>query len=463
MMFQGKIRHIHFVGIGGSGMSGIAEVLLNQGFIITGSDMQRSKTVDRLRTMGAQITIGHTPSNIDGAHVLVTSTAIPKHNVEVVEANKRSIPVIPRAEMLAELMRMKYGLAIAGSHGKTTTTSMVAMCLVAGGMDPTTVIGGKLDAFGSSAKLGHGDYLVAEADESDGSFMLLSPTIAVVTNIDPEHLDHWKTEENLIEGFHQFVSKVPFFGCAILCYDDRRVRTLIPSIQRRIITYGLDANADVRAIHIRQDGLNTSFIVVHKQESLGRITISMPGKHNISNALAAIAMSLELNVPFATIQQGLHQFGGVNRRFTVTKEGRLTTEPSSKPITLIDDYAHHPTEITATLTAARQAWPTRRIIGVFQPHRFTRLRDHWEEFANCFEEIDQVIVCPVYTAGEKPIEGFDAPSISNKIGSKATLASSLDEAHTVIASRLKGNDIVITLGAGNVNIICTTLGELING
>ena len=463
MMFQGKIRHIHFVGIGGSGMSGIAEVLLNQGFIITGSDMNTSKTIERLRSLGAQITIGHTPSNIDGAHVLVTSTAIPKRNVEVVEANKRSIPVIPRAEMLAELMRMKYGLAIAGSHGKTTTTSMVAMCLVAGGMDPTTVIGGKLDAFGSSAKLGHGDYLVAEADESDGSFMLLSPTIAVVTNIDPEHLDHWKTEENLIVGFHQFVSKVPFFGCAFLCYDDRHVRTLIPSIQRRIITYGLDPKADVRAIHIRQDGLSTSFIVVHKQESLGRITISMPGQHNISNALAAIAMSLELNIPFATIQQGLHQFGGVNRRFTVTKEGPLKTNPNSKSITLIDDYAHHPTEINATLTAARQAWPTRRIIGVFQPHRFTRLRDHWEEFSDCFKDIDQVIVCPVYTAGEKPIEGFNAANISEKIGGKASLVSSLDEAHTVIAKRLTADDIVITLGAGNVNHICTTLGELIDG
>ena len=463
MMFQGKIRHIHFVGIGGSGMSGIAEVLLNQGFIITGSDMQTSKTIERLRSLGAQITIGHTPSNIDGAHVLVTSTAIPKQNVEVVEANKRSIPVIPRAEMLAELMRMKYGLAIAGSHGKTTTTSMVAMCLVAGNMDPTTVIGGKLDAFGSSAKLGNGDYLVAEADESDGSFMLLSPTIAVVTNIDPEHLDHWKTEENLIDGFHQFVSKVPFFGCAILCYDDRRVRTLIPSIQRRIITYGLDPKADVRAIHIRQDGLSTSFIVVHKQESLGRINISMPGQHNISNALAAIAMSLELNIPFATIQQGLHQFGGVNRRFTVTKEGPLRTAPNSKPITLIDDYAHHPTEINATLTAARQAWPTRRIIGVFQPHRFTRLRDHWEDFAKSFEQIDQVIVCPVYTAGEKPIEGFDASNISKEIGIKASLVSSLDEAHTEITNRLIADDIVITLGAGNVNHICTTLGELIHG
>ena len=463
MMFRGKIRHIHFVGIGGSGMSGIAEVLLNQGFIITGSDMNDSKTVVRLRALGAQITIGHKSANIDGAHVLVTSTAIPKHNVEVVEANNRGIPVIPRAEMLAELMRMKYGLAIAGSHGKTTTTSMVAMCLVAGGMDPTTVIGGKLDAFGSSAKLGHGDYLVAEADESDGSFMLLSPTIAVVTNIDPEHLDHWKTEENLIQGFHRFVSKVPFFGCAILCYDDQRVRTLIPSIQRRIITYGLDPDADVRAIHIRQEGLSTSFIVVHRQESLGRVTISMPGTHNISNALAAIAMSLELNIPFATIQQGLHRFGGVNRRFTVTKEGPLTHSPESKAVTIIDDYAHHPTEINATLTAARQAWQDRRIIGVFQPHRFTRLRDHWEEFANCFEHVDQVVVCPVYTAGEKPIEGFDAAGIAEKIGDKATLATSLDHAHSFIANQLIEDDIVITLGAGNVNNICTTLGELIDG
>ncbi len=461
MMFQGKIRHIHFVGIGGSGMSGIAEVLLNQGFIITGSDMKTSKTVERLRSLGAQISLGHTASNIDGAHVLVTSTAIPKSNVEVVEANARSIPVIPRAEMLAELMRMKYGLAIAGSHGKTTTTSMVAMCLVTGGMDPTTVIGGKLDAFGSSAKLGNGDYLVAEADESDGSFMLLSPTIAVITNIDPEHLDHWGTEENLIDGFHQFVSKVPFFGCAVLCYDDRRVRSLIPTIQRRIITYGIDSKADVRAIHIRQEGLSASFIVVHKQESLGRISISMPGKHNILNALAAIAISLELNIPFTTIQKGLDKFTGVNRRFTVTHQGSL--QPNQPPITLVDDYAHHPTEIVATLSAARQAWPDRRIIGVFQPHRFTRLRDHWTEFATAFEHVDHVVVCPVYRAGEQPIDGVNSTSITKEIGEKAVRVESLDAAHTHIQHSWQPHDVVITLGAGNVNTLCSTLGELLHG
>jgi UDP-N-acetylmuramate--alanine ligase len=461
MMFQGKIRHIHFVGIGGSGMSGIAEVLLNQGFIITGSDMKTSKTIERLRSLGAQINLGHTASHIDGAHVLVTSTAIPKSNVEVVEAHERNIPVIPRAEMLAELMRMKYGLAIAGSHGKTTTTSMVAMCLVAGGMDPTTVIGGRLDAFGSSAKLGHGDYLVAEADESDGSFMLLSPTIAVVTNIDPEHLDHWKTEDNLIQGFHKFVSKVPFFGCAVLCYDDRRVRSIIPSIQRRIITYGLDSNADVRAIHIRQEGLETSFIVVHKQESLGRVSISMPGIHNILNSLAAIAISLELNIPFATIQRGLHQFSGVNRRFTVRSVA--PKEQQGEDITLVDDYAHHPTEILATLKAARQAWPSRRIIGVFQPHRFTRLRDHWSEFSTCFDNVDQVVVCPVYTAGEKPIEGIDGNSIAQAIGEKAVSVTSLEQAHQTIVDQWEGDDVIITLGAGNVNTLCSTLGDLLHG
>ena len=461
MMFQGKIKHIHFVGIGGSGMSGIAEVLLNQGFIITGSDMKTSSVVNRLRELGAQIALGHTPSNIDGAHVLVTSTAIPKTNVEVIEAHKRHIPVIPRAEMLAELMRMKYGLAIAGSHGKTTTTSMVAMCLVAGGMDPTTVIGGKLDAFGSSAKLGNGDYLIAEADESDGSFLLLSPTIAVITNIDPEHLDYWKTEENLIDGFHRFVSKVPFFGCAVLCYDDRRVRSLIPTLQRRIITYGISEHADVRAIHVRQEGLETSFIVVHKQESLGRISISMPGRHNILNALAAICISLELNIPFVTIQQGLHQFSGVNRRFTIRHHRALLDNQA--PITIVDDYAHHPTEITATLSAARQAWPHRKIVAIFQPHRFTRLRDHWTEFANCFENVDQVVVCPVYTAGEKPIDGINEANIATAIGSNACHVDSLDEANQRIQSEWSAGDVIITLGAGNVNTLCTTLGDLLHG
>lgn len=461
MMFQGKIKHIHFVGIGGSGMSGIAEVLLNQGFIITGSDMKTSSVVNRLRELGAQIALGHTPSNIDGAHVLVTSTAIPKTNVEVVEAHKRHIPVIPRAEMLAELMRMKYGLAIAGSHGKTTTTSMVAMCLVAGGMDPTTVIGGKLDAFGSSAKLGNGDYLIAEADESDGSFLLLSPTIAVITNIDPEHLDYWKTEENLINGFHRFVSKVPFFGCAVLCYDDRRVRSLIPTLKRRIITYGLSEKSDVRAIHIRQEGLETSFIVVHKQESLGRISISMPGKHNILNALAAICISLELNIPFTTIQQGLHQFSGVNRRFTIRHHRSI--QVGEAPITIVDDYAHHPTEIVATLSAARQAWPHRKIFAIFQPHRFTRLRDHWAEFASCFENVDQVIVCPVYAAGEKSIDGIDAANIATDIGSNAYNVQSLDEAKQRVQSEWSAGDVIITLGAGNVNTLCTTLGDLLHG
>ena len=393
--------------------------------------------------------------------MLVTSTAIPKSNVEVVEAHQRKIPVIPRAEMLAEISKEMTRVVIAGSHGKTTTTAMVLHVMQHAGVPTNYMVGAQLEGFDCNARTGQGEWMVVEADESDGTFNRLPATIAVVTNIDPEHLDHWKTEDNLIQGFHQFVSKVPFFGCAVLCYDDRRVRSIIPSIQRRIITYGLDSKADVRAIHIRQEGLETSFIVVHKQESLGRISISMPGIHNILNSLAAIAISLELNIPFATIQRGLHQFSGVNRRFTVRSVA--PKEPQGENITLVDDYAHHPTEILATLKAARQAWPDRRIIGVFQPHRFTRLRDHWNDFSTSFDNIDQVVVCPVYTAGESPIEGFDGDSIAKAIGDKAISVTSLEQAHRTIVERWKGNDVVITLGAGNVNTLCATLGDLLHG
>lgn len=459
-MFQGKIRHIHFVGIGGSGMNGIAEVLITLGFIVTGSDMSVNANTKRLEKLGCQITIGHHIRNIDGAHVLVTSTAIPAHNIEVVEAKSRGVPVIPRAEMLAELMRMKYGLAIAGSHGKTTTTSMLAMCLVKGELDPTTVIGGKLDAFGSSAKLGYGDFLVAEADESDGSFLLLNPTIAVLTNIDPEHLDHWGSEENLIEGFLQFASSVPFFGCAVLCMDDERVRNLIPHIERRIVTYGFHADADIRAIHVRQRGLETKFIVAVRNESLGSITINMPGRHNISNALAAIAVSLELNIPFEKIQAGLNHFSGVNRRFTIRSNGQLPQ--GGDVVTVIDDYAHHPTEIVATLSAAKTAWPERRIRAIFQPHRYTRLRDHWTDFANAFENADETIICPVYAAGEKPLPECDLSKLSEEMPATNILVDSLEAVHTHIQQHIQPGDVIITLGAGNVNQLCQSIGALLN-
>ena len=454
-MFQGKIRHIHFVGIGGSGMNGIAEVLITLGFIVTGSDMGVNANTKRLEKLGCQITIGHHIRNIDGAHVLVTSTAIPAHNIEVVEAKSRGVPVIPRAEMLAELMRMKYGLAIAGSHGKTTTTSMLAMCLVKGELDPTTVIGGKLDAFGSSAKLGHGDFLVAEADESDGSFLLLNPTIAVLTNIDPEHLDHWGSEENLIEGFRQFASSVPFFGCAVLCMDDDRVRNLIPHIERRIVTYGFHAEADVRAIHVRQRGLETSFIVAVRNESLGSITIHMPGQHNISNALAAIAVSLELNIPFEKIQAGLNHFSGVNRRFTIRSNGQLPQ--GGDVVTVIDDYAHHPVEIEAFLKSVRDLFPGKKITAIFQPHLYTRTRDFAEGFSSSLSLADEVILLDIYPARELPIEGVSSQMILNQISIENKFISSKEE----LINKIKQvkPEVLLTIGAGDIDKLVSPIKE----
>lgn len=460
-MFQGKITHIHFVGIGGTGMNGIAEVLLNMGFTITGSDLSHSSTVERLEDMGATVHIGHEPKNIIGAHVVVKSTAIPNHNIEIVTAKEQNIPVIPRAEMLAELMRMKYGIAVAGTHGKTTTTSMLALCLYEGGLDPTTVIGGRLDALGSSAKMGHGEYLVAEADESDGSFMLLSPTIAVITNIDPEHLEYWKTEENLIDGFTRFASKVPFFGCAVLCLDHHRVQSIVPKIHRRIVTYGLSSQAMIRATHINQVGLSTEFTVIHNNNVLGKVHTNMPGKHNISNALAAIAVSLELNIPFSKIQKALNNFDGVNRRFTIRAKGAL--EAGTEEVTVIDDYGHHPVEIEATLQAARDSWPVTSITAIFQPHRYSRVRDHFDDFCQSFNNANRVIIVPIYSAGERPIEGLDQHSLAEKMkafGHRNVLAvNSLEEATEIVTQTWKAGEIVITLGAGNVNQVCSQLKE----
>jgi len=464
-MFQGRIKHLHFVGIGGSGMNGIAEVLINLGFTVTGSDLKSSATVERLEQLGGKVFIGHSATNIQGAHVLIKSTAIPDSNIEIMEAKNQNIPVIPRAEMLAELMRMKYGIAVAGTHGKTTTTSMLAMCLSEGELDPTIVIGGRLDAIRSSAKLGHGEYLVAEADESDGSFMLLSPTVAIITNIDPEHLDHWKSEENLINGFIQFAKKVPFFGFAVLCLDHDRVQSILPKIERRVITYGFSSQADVRAINVRQNGLLTTFTVLQLNKELGDITTSMPGEHNISNALAAIATSIELNIPFSKIQQSLNNFGGVNRRFSIRAEGRLFE--NTPAITVIDDYAHHPVEIRATLQAARQCWPDRRIIAIFQPHRYTRVQDLFEDFCRSFNDANHVVVCPVYRAGEQPIDGIDQYGIAKAIKDfghrSAYSVESLENALEHIQKYILPGDVIITLGAGNVNVLCEQIGVHLDG
>jgi UDP-N-acetylmuramate--alanine ligase len=454
MMFRGKVRTVHFVGIGGIGMSGIAEVLLNQGFAVTGSDLRASANVKRLRGLGAVVHVGHGPDNIGDADVVVRSTAVSEENPEVAAAVRRHIPVIRRAEMLAELMRLKHGIAVAGTHGKTTTTSMLATCLGAGGLDPTVVIGGRLDSLGgTNAKLGAGDYLVAEADESDGTFLFLSPTVAVVTNIDPEHMDHYGSEENLERAFHQFVNRVPFYGFAVLCQDHPTVQRLIPLVRRRVVTYGFARQADYRAAHVVADGLTSRFDVFRGEERLGAVQLRMPGRHNIANAVGAIATAMELSVSFADVQRALHDFTGVQRRFTLVGE---TAE-----VMVIDDYGHHPVEIRATLAGAAEAFPDRRIVAVFQPHRYSRVHDLWADFCGAFNDAAHVVVTPVYPAGEPPIQGVDHNQLAHDMwerGHRGTVSvDDLDGAVEHLAAEVRAGDVVITLGAGNVNAVCQAL------
>jgi UDP-N-acetylmuramate--alanine ligase len=463
-MFRGKVQRIHFVGIGGTGMSGIAEVLLTMGFTVTGSDVKEGDAVRRLRALGGRVDIGHDAGHVVGADVVVQSTAIPSTNVEVEAAEAGNIPVIRRAEMLAELMRMKYGLAVAGTHGKTTTTSMLARCLHHGGLDPTVVIGGRLDALAGSARLGAGAYMVAEADESDGTFMLLAPTVAVVTNIDPEHLDHWGDTDALVQGFADFAGKVPFFGFCCLCVDHPVVQTLLPRVRRRIVTYGLSLQADVRGQAIRHDGLATSFEVVARGALLGGVRLGMPGEHNVRNALAAIAVSLELDLPFRAVAEALEGFTGVDRRFSVRAVRALPS--GGDPVTFVDDYGHHPVEIAATLDAAHGAWPSRRIVAVFQPHRFTRVRDLLPDFARCFHRAAHVVVCPLYRAGESPIEGIDADRVGNELrehGQRSVeVVGSLEAAALHLRDFLRPGDVLITLGAGDVNKVLGLVEEALS-
>jgi UDP-N-acetylmuramate--alanine ligase len=450
-MFRGKIQRIHFVGIGGSGMSGIAEVLLTMGYTVTGSDMRDSATIERLRALGGTIHLGHTADQIQGADVVVKSTAVPNSNVEISAAQEQKIPVIPRAEMLAELMRVKYGIAVAGTHGKTTTTSMIATCLSHANMDPTVVIGGRLNSIGSSARQGAGEFMVAEADESDGSFMMLAPTVAIITNIDPEHMNHWHTEKALVDGFFDFASKVPFFGFAALCIDHPTVRTLIPWMRRRVVTYGLSEDAHVRGIPLKNEGIRTHFAIEANGIRLGEIELAMPGRHNITNATAAVAVSLELDIPFAQIQEALHGFTGVDRRFSVR------AEIGSPSITLIDDYGHHPIEIQATLEATREAFPDNRIIAVFQPHRFSRVANHFNDFCGSFGPASETLVLPIYAAGEKPIPRIHHHRLLSGILEQscpiAAAVESLEEAVEQLAESVRPGDVVVTLGAGTVTRI----------
>ncbi len=454
-MFRGKFGRVHFVGIGGSGMSGIAEVLLTMGFAVSGSDQKEGAAVQRLRGLGGRILLGHAAENVAGVDVVVRSTAIPDGNPEIVAAHAAKIPVIPRAEMLAELMRMKYGLAVAGTHGKTTTTSMLATCLHRAGLDPTVVIGGRLDAFGSSARLGRGDHLVAEADESDGSFLLLHPTVAVITNIDPEHMEHWKSFDALIDGFVRFANRLPFFRFNVVCLDHPVVQKMLPRLNRKVVTYGLGLQAEVRADRIRQEGRSIAFRAWRRDEELGELRLAMPGKHNVRNALAATAVALELDLPFARVQEALEGFGGVDRRFS--------ERAHVDDVLIVDDYGHHPVEIRATLDAAAEGYEGRRILAVFQPHRYTRVADHLADFCASFNAARQVFVCPVYAAGEAPIAGADAESLAAGMmaqGHRAAHAfASLDAVLDAVADTARPGDIVITLGAGDVNRICAPLAE----
>ena len=431
-------------------MSGIAEVLLNLGYRVSGSDARRSAITERLAALGARISEGHDVANIEGAHVLVTSTAVRRDNPEVMAAIQRQIPVIPRAEMLAELMRLKYGIAIAGSHGKTTTTSMVTTMLDRAGFDPTAVVGGRVNTFGSNARLGRGDFMVVEADESDKSFLKLSPTIAVVTNIDLEHLDFYSDIEEIRSCFVQFVNKVPFYGSVVICLDDPQIQLIIPQISRRVITYGMRAQAEISATDVYHDPRNFSstFTVRRDGEILGRITLQVPGNHNVCNALAAVAIGLELEMPFEQIRKGIESYNGTERRFQI--KGSIGEGEES--ILVIDDYGHHPTEIRATLAAAKAA--DRRLVVLFQPHRYSRTAALFDDFARSFYDAELVLFTDIYAASEEPIPDVSAEHLARqteRFGHRhARYVGSLEQATAALAAVVRPGDLVLTLGAGSV-------------
>ena len=443
----GKAKRIHFVGIGGIGMSGIAELLLNLGYEVSGSDLKDSPVTARLSDLGGKIFIGHNRKNIQGADVVVYSSAVLSDNPEIVEARERYIPVIPRAEMLAELMRLKYGVAVAGAHGKTTTTSMIASILTCGNLDPTVVIGGRLDIWGgSNAKLGQGDILVAESDESDGSFMALSPTIAVVTNIDHEHMEYYGDMDALRSTFVEFINKVPFYGLAILCLDNEEIQNIVPRLKKRYLTYGMTSQADIRARDIKRRRFEVDFEVIHHNRSLGRVVVGIPGSHNVLNALAALSVGLELDMDIEDIKKGLKNLGGLARRFQVKDE--------KGDVIFIDDYGHHPTEITATLETAKECWPERRLVVIFQPHRYSRTKALFDRFAISFNHADTLIVAPIYPAGETPIEGVNAEwlyrSIKEHGHRNVILGKNRNEIVKLLLDLISPKDVVMTLGAGDI-------------
>ena len=445
-MFLGKTKRIHFIGIGGSGMSGIAEVLINQNYDVSGSDQAKSPITDHLESLGAEIYFNHKSENVLDKQVVVVSSAIRDNNPEVKAANERMIPVIPRAEMLAELMRMKYGIAIAGTHGKTTTTSLVATVLAGGNLDPTVIVGGKIKNMGGHAKLGQSKFLVAEADESDGSFLRLSPTVSLVTTIDPEHMDYYHTMQNMKSAFLEFLNKVPFYGSSIICMDDPNLQSLLPKVKKRTITYGLKTQADYTAREISINNLKTSFTVFYHGKKLGRVSSESLGNHNVNNILAAIAVGMELNIPFSTIANALKSFSGVQRRFEILYQ--------SNSLVIVDDYGHHPTEILATLGTAKMVWPNRKLVVIFQPHRYSRTQLLLEDFYSSFNDADKLILLDIYEAGEKPIEGIDSRQLVKGIrefGHKdVDYIEDVDSLIPQLKFSLQPGDVVLTLGAGNI-------------
>jgi UDP-N-acetylmuramate--alanine ligase len=456
-----RIQRVHFVGIGGAGMSGIAEVLVNQGFAVSGSDLVESATTRRLQQLGATIYQGHDAGHIAGADVLVVSSAVSATNPEVLAAREARIPVVPRAEMLAELMRFRRGIAVAGTHGKTTTTSLTASLLAEAGLDPTFVIGGLLNAWGSHAKLGAGQYLVAEADESDGSFLLLQPVVALVTNIDRDHLETYEQSfDNLRKAFLEFLHHLPFYGAAVLCIDDPHVAGLIPSVTRAVVTYGLSEQADVRATEIRQEGRMMHFQAHFpgRPEPLG-VSLNLPGVHNVRNALGAMAIAWDLGLDLPAIVASLTTFQGIGRRFAEVGEFGV---PAGR-VRVVEDYGHHPSELNATMTAARQGWPDRRIVVVFQPHRFSRTRDLFDEFSQVLAAGDAVILTDIYPAGEQAIDGIDSGALCQSIRARGrvnpVLISDVNDIPRELPAMLEDNDLVLLLGAGNIGSVAQAIRE----
>jgi len=456
-----RIRRIHFVGVGGAGMNGIAEVVANQGFEVSGSDLRASRATRHLEKLGVKIYINHDASHVEGVDVLVVSTAIPADNPEIVAAREARIPVVPRAEMLAELMRFKRGIAVAGTHGKTTTTSLAASLLAEAGLDPTFVIGGVVNAWGSNARLGKGEYLLAEADESDGSFLLLQPTIALITNIDRDHLESYENSyENLKKAFLEFLQHLPFYGTAVLCVDDPEVQALIPQVSRAVVTFGLSESADIRAFNIRQHGRNMSFSVQLPQPSEPiDVTINLPGLHNVRNALGAITVAWEIGLDVGAIVNCLHEFKGVGRRFA--EIGELSI--GSGRVLAIEDYGHHPSELEATIEAARLGWPGQRIVAVFQPHRFTRTAGLFDEFSRVLSEADFVVLTDIYSAGEASIEGIDSAALCNSIRARGkvdpVLIHDVFSLSASLPALLQDGDLVLLMGAGSIEQVAQELRD----